>query len=239
MPTHKDLPDAYFDDEPEWRGPREVSHERRHRPRRRRRKSLLRARAPLVLVLILGLSGLGLLLTRTNDLSPASVHARAGARARGATRHGKSRRRGAGARTSPPAGSRTAPPVTGLRSPLQPRKLLAIGTSLPGAGRPPQLLAFGQRGSVIVHSRSSMPMTVSVIDGYGSPIRYWQTLGPGQGHSTTLITGKAYGYCFSQKRGNGYAATRGCGTLVMHQYLNGVRLPDGAALPEDITFALR
>jgi hypothetical protein len=115
--------------------------------------------------------------------------------------------------------------------------VLAVVASLPSAGLAPHLLAFTPPGGVAIHSRSPVPVTVSVSAGHGRPIHYWRTLARGQSQGATLITGTSYGYCFAQVRGDGYAPTRACGRLVVHQTLYGVRLPDGSALPMEMTFA--
>ena len=48
-----------------------------------------------------------------------------------------------------------------------------------------------------------------------------------------------YGYCFSQAAGDGYAATRGCGSLIMRQILSGARPPDGAVATSYFYFLRR
>ena len=48
-----------------------------------------------------------------------------------------------------------------------------------------------------------------------------------------------YGHCFSQADGDGYVATRGCGSRIMHQILNGSRPPDGAAATSYFYFLRR
>lgn len=215
MPTHRELSNTHFDDQNGWRGPRAGGRGSR------RRRNLVRA--SLVGLLALVLAGAALLVSRTSGKTPASVRSSVGAPAR-KTAAGRSRSSLRHARThSQPT--------------LQPQTPLAIGTSLPGTGQAPGLSALTGPEGVIVHSRSPVPLAVSVSTGYGSVIRRWKTLTPGQRLDATLVTGKSYGYCFSQNRGDGYAATRGCGTLVVHQDLNGVQVPDGGALQEEIRFA--
>jgi hypothetical protein len=171
-------------------------------------------------VLALALTGAALLVSRTSGNAPAAVRPSVAAPAH-KTATGRTR----SPRRHPRADSQPT---------LQPQTPLAIGTSLPGTGQAPDLSALAGPEGVIVHTLSPMPLTVSVSTGYGNLIRRWQTLTPGQHHDATLVTGKSYGYCFSQSRGDGYAATRGCGTLVVHQDLNGVQVPDGGALQEEI-----
>ncbi len=82
-----------------------------------------------------------------------------------------------------------------------------------------------------------MPVSIDVSDGYGAPLRRWQTLAPGQSQAQTIVTGRSYGYCFTQAASAGYAQTRGCGTLVMHSFINGVEIPDDGAITTTVTFA--
>jgi hypothetical protein len=129
-----------------------------------------------------------------------------------------------GALTVPARRAATAPPSLGAL------KLLASGTSTPGLGATTQLLAFAHPGGVTVWTRSPTPLTIAVSTSYGQPVRVWKTLVRGELVGTVLVTGRRYGYCFSQPVGGGYAPTRGCGTLVEHEYLNGAQLPDGAGI---------
>lgn len=219
MPTHKELSNAHFDDQSGWRGPRAVSRESHHRSRRRTNL----VRASLVALLALVLAGAAMLVIRTSGKTPAAARSSVAVPARKTV---------AGRTRSPRRHGRADSQPT-----LQSGTALAIGTSLPGTGQAPGLSAFAGPEGVIVHSRSPMPLTVSVSTGYGSVMRRWQTLALGQHQDAALVTGESYGYCFTQSRGDGYAATRGCGTLVVHQDLNGVRVPDGGALQEQIRFA--
>lgn len=109
-------------------------------------------------------------------------------------------------------------------------KRLASGVSMPGPGASAELVAFAHPGGVTVWTRSPMPLDIAVSAGYGQPVGRWTTLVRGKLAGTVLVTGRRYGYCFSQAAGGGYAAARGCGTLVVHQYLNGAQLPDGAGI---------
>lgn len=111
----------------------------------------------------------------------------------------------------------------------------AVGASLPGQGRPPGLVASATHDWVTVRSRSPVPVTISV-NRYGRPFRRWTTLKPRGTALRMILTGRPYGYCFAQPAGDGYAPTRGCGTLIMHSYVNGVRLPDGSAVSESFSF---
>jgi hypothetical protein len=131
------------------------------------------------------------------------------------------------------AGAQTAPAEQIVRRP----GLLAVGTSAQSVGRASGLVAFLAAGRVVIRSRSSAPMTVSVRDGYGHPLMYWTRLTRGQGATQSLVSGRAYGFCFSQRSGGGYAASRGCGRIVVHRYFNGVRLPDGGAVKTGFRFA--
>jgi hypothetical protein len=89
--------------------------------------------------------------------------------------------------------------------------------------------------SVTVHTYSPTPVRISVSDGYGSPLRYWQTLGRGHQVSQTVITGRPYGYRFAQATGAGFVATRGCGAMTMHERINGSQAPDGLAVTWTLT----
>jgi hypothetical protein len=110
--------------------------------------------------------------------------------------------------------------------------VLARGLSLPGTGTSPLLIAVADHDEVTIKSRSPLPVVISVQPGYGQPLRHWRTLASGGTVVKVVATGKRYGYCFSQPAGEGYAATRACGALVMHEYFDGSRLPDGAAISE-------
>jgi hypothetical protein len=105
--------------------------------------------------------------------------------------------------------------------------LLAVGVSLPGTGLAPGLRVTTQSSAVIIQTRSPMLVLITSDSRYGQPLRKWTELARGDKASRIVITGARYGYCFSQARGDGYAATRACGTLTMHQTLMGARLPDG------------
>jgi hypothetical protein len=138
----------------------------------------------------------------------------------------------------------SAPPVQAVNTTTRPRTrsgaahhLFLRGTSLPGPGRTPRLLVFSDSGHLTVRSMSPMPVVVSVSDGYAHPMRYLMTLLRGQDRAQTVVTGRWYGYCFSQGAGAGYAATRGCASMNLHEYLNGARLPDGAAATRNFGFA--
>jgi hypothetical protein len=81
-----------------------------------------------------------------------------------------------------------------------------------------------------------MPVAISFNSGYGHPLRRWLALRVGETVERAVATGTRYGFCFSQPAGHGYAATRACGTLLVHQRLNGVTLPDGPAVAEFFRF---
>ena len=80
-----------------------------------------------------------------------------------------------------------------------------------------------------------MPVSVSV-NNYGESLRHWTTFSPGQVQSMTMVTGKRYGFCFSQPSGEHYRNVSGCGALTMYQYVNGVRAPNGATVAEQFSF---
>lgn len=130
------------------------------------------------------------------------------------------------------AGSQSAPAEQIVHRP----GLLAVGTSLTASGRPSELAAFLSRGRVVIRSQSSLPIIVTVSAGAGHAPRYWTRLARGNGRAQLLISGRSYGYCFSQPAGDGYAASRGCGHLVVHRSLNGERLPDGGAVKTSFRF---
>ena len=54
--------------------------------------------------------------------------------------------------------------------------MLAIGQPLPGAGRSPQLQAFGYTSGIVIRSYSPMPVQVTVSNGYGSKFTSFATL---------------------------------------------------------------
>ena len=140
-------------------------------------------------------------------------------------------------RLTPPrgvgAGSRAAPVGLIVHRP----GLLAVGTAPSSAGRAPDLVAYLSDGRIVIRSRSPLPVTVSVSDRHRQAVDYWTLQRRGQSRTQALISGRSYGYCFSQPSGQGYAATRGCGRLVVHRYLNGVRLPDGGAVETGLRVA--
>lgn len=116
---------------------------------------------------------------------------------------------------------------------------LAVGTPLPGGGRPPDLVAttsWGIDSTVSIRSASPAPLSIYLSGGPGQPLKGWHTLYVGDSVSQSVITGHRYGYCFVQAAADGYAATRGCGSMSVHQTLNGVQLPDGAAGTALFTF---
>jgi hypothetical protein len=137
-----------------------------------------------------------------------------------------------------PAATQPSFPESAVSAPAIPGvvKLLAIGTSIPRTGQSPALVAETTSADVILRSASPAPVRVWVSDGYRTPLRYWRSLGRGQAAAEGIVSGRHYGYCFEQAAADGYAATRGCGTLVEHETLNGVRLPGGAA--ETTTFVV-
>jgi hypothetical protein len=136
----------------------------------------------------------------------------------------------------PPA---VAPPVPGSPTPEAGTiagKTLAIGGPPVPGGRSAGLVVTTSPDRITIHSGSPMPVIVSLSNGYGAPLRPWATLARGQAQGQTLVTGRSYGYCFEQAAGHGYGGTRGCGTLVMHRFVNGVQVPDGATVAMNTTF---
>jgi hypothetical protein len=84
-----------------------------------------------------------------------------------------------------------------------------------------------------------MPLVISYAGRYGRPLDAWTVLKRGDAASRPMVTGQRYGFCFSQAAGDGYTATRGCGTLVMHRRFNGVQLPHRPVLTEHFLFEAR
>jgi hypothetical protein len=98
-------------------------------------------------------------------------------------------------------------------------------------------MAISAPDGITIDSESPMPVVVSVSNGYRARLRPWTTLARGQSQGQALVTGRSYGYCFEQAAGAGYGSTRGCGTLVMHTFVNGVQVPDGQTVAMSVTFA--
>ncbi|MGH2902794.1 MAG: hypothetical protein ACRDK7_04315 [Solirubrobacteraceae bacterium] len=109
---------------------------------------------------------------------------------------------------------------------------------MPGSGRSPQLQAFGLKSGIVVRSYSPMPVEITLSDGYGSAFTTLASLSSGQSTSQALVTGKRYGYCFSQESGAGFLGTRGCGTESWTQTLNGVSTPSGTPLTTSISVGM-
>jgi hypothetical protein len=118
----------------------------------------------------------------------------------------------------------------------QPTRTLATESRTSGAGRAPDLVVLGHGGSVDIVSDSPATVHVTVSDRYGHPLRPWTDFAPGHSVETGLVTGRRYGYCYSQRAASGYAATRACGSLTMHEYVNGARVPDGGTVQVTFTF---
>jgi hypothetical protein len=115
-------------------------------------------------------------------------------------------------------------------------RTLATASRTSGAGRAPDLVVLGHGGSINIVSASPAIVRVAVSDRYGHPLRPWTSLAPGHSVETGLVTGRKYGYCYSQLDDSGYAATQACGNLTMHQYINGARAPDGGTVQVTFTF---
>jgi hypothetical protein len=208
VPTHKDLPDQYLD--PDFHPDR--------RPRRRLGSS---ARAGLTVGVLAALFALASMLWSGHATPVPSTRLLPTTGGKTVAVPGyasESHKAGRGAEAGPPV---TAPRV--LASHL-PRTVLAVGTSLPEAGRKPDLLARTSPGEVIISSRSPAELQISVSDTYGHAPHSWTTMHSGDNRTAYLLTEHYYGYCFTQNRSQGFAATRGCGRLVIHQYLDGARL---------------
>jgi hypothetical protein len=116
-------------------------------------------------------------------------------------------------------------------------RTLATGVSLPGAGLAPGLVVIGQGSLIVARSRSPMPLRVSTSARYGQPLHSWSELAPGESRGRIVLTGTRYSYCFAQTAGQGYAATRACGSWTLHENLNGARLPDGSPASSTFEFA--
>jgi hypothetical protein len=209
MPTHKDFPDSYFAEPSDsyFAEPPQRSTRPSYPTRPTRPRPTLAPRQVLALVLVVVVAPL---------VVDAAVRKHVGQPSQ------------AGA--LPGQGSGSGNTIFG------PGKLLAIGTSAPLEEASPQLIAFSAPSGITIRSHSTMPVTVAISNGYGAPLEPWQSFGPDQDSSQTLITGRSYGYCFSQPSGAGYAGARGCGTLVMHTYLNGIQVPDGSPVAINVGF---
>jgi hypothetical protein len=81
-----------------------------------------------------------------------------------------------------------------------------------------------------------MPVQVTVSNGYGSKFSSFATLQNGQSVPQILLTGKRYGYCFTQASGRGFRGARGCGTDSWSEYVNGVTMPNGTPLTKSVSF---
>jgi hypothetical protein len=88
----------------------------------------------------------------------------------------------------------------------------------------------------VIRSHSPMPVQVTVSNGYGSKFSSLATLRNGQSISHSLLTGKRYGYCFTQASDRGFQGTRGCGTDSWSVYVNGVKMPNGSPLTTSVSF---
>jgi hypothetical protein len=216
MPTHKELPDTYL------------------RGKRRRGPAGWSTATLVALIVCVGLAAgvCGALLLHHDpnaDASrgaPQTAHRPRQRQRRDSRKVKKVRREFVSAPTRVSSG-----PAGGLP--------LAIGSSFPGHGRPAELIVTTYSNDALARSRSPMPLVISYASRYGRPLQPWTALKRGAAASRPLVTGKRYGFCFSQAAGDGYTATRGCGTLVVHQRFNGVQLPDGPVLAERFLFEAR
>lgn len=84
-----------------------------------------------------------------------------------------------------------------------------------------------------------MPVEISFDSRHGQKLHEWTALQFGGSATQIIVTGRWYGYCFSQAAGDRYAATRGCAALILHMTLNGARLPDGDAATRHFYFLHR
>jgi hypothetical protein len=139
---------------------------------------------------------------------------------------------------SSPAPSTPAAPQRRQQEDEQRSSILATGEPVPGSGRSPELQAFGLKSGIVVRSYSPMPVEITLSDGYGSAFTPLATLSSGQSASQSLVTGTRYGYCFTQGSGDGFLATRGCGTESWTQTVNGVTVPSGSPLTTSISFGM-
>jgi hypothetical protein len=118
--------------------------------------------------------------------------------------------------------------------------VLAVGTSMPGTGKAPRLEALDSGGPdgvlVTIKSSSPAPVSIAVSAGPGEPVRPWRSLTAGESDGESVVIGRRYGYCFTQAAAAAYAASRGCGILITHQTLDGVRVPDGGAATTTFAF---
>jgi hypothetical protein len=134
--------------------------------------------------------------------------------------------------TAPQARRQNTSPLTAA----QPTRTLAMASPTSGAGRAADLVVLGRGGSIDIVSHSPTIVHVALSDRYGHPLRPWTEFAPGHSVETELVTGRQYGYCYSQPAADGYAATQACGNLTMHQYINGARAPDGGTVQVTFTF---
>jgi hypothetical protein len=118
----------------------------------------------------------------------------------------------------------------------QPTRTLATASPTSGAGLAPDLVVLGHGGSVDIVSHSPATVHVTVSDHYGHPLRPWTDFAPGHSVVAGLVTGREYGYCYSQAAADGYATAQACGSLTMHQYINGAKAPDGGTVQVTFTF---
>jgi hypothetical protein len=221
---------------------------------RRRRKGTTALRLLLVLIVIMLAASAALLFAIPTPQPPQEVGPGAGttrwagtparlpARPHGAQKGHSARSQAVRVKTAGAHRPRVTtagahrPPVTQLVSRSRPHTFtLARGVAMPGSGHSPVLVAIATSGRIEVHSRSRAPVNISISDGYGRPMRHLATLRSGQALAQTIVTGRRYGFCFSQAAAAGFRATRACGGMVTHSYLNGAKLPDGAATSTIIT----
>lgn len=238
MPTHKDLPDSYL------------------RGKKRRGPAAWSTGTLVGVILGLGIVagiGGGLLLSGGSGAAagtppPADHAARVAHRRRRTerhTRHKVNQAKRAVVHTAPrpkPSVPKPSAPTPSAPTPPVPRPvparpyLLAVGVSVRGHGRAADLIVTGAGHGITARSRSPVRLAISSDSHYGAPLRSWAVLDRGEIRSRVLITGQRYGYCFAQAAGDGYAATRACGTSSWHQLVNGTRVPDGAPLTTYVRF---
>ncbi len=215
MPTHRELPDSYLRAQP---------------PSKRHSAAWVVLAVVCALAIGAGYYGASKLLPAAQTPTAAAAASPTKPAHRAPRRHGRRRRSHA------VTAKRLAPTIVATPAPLAPTSaprhggtgLLALGVSLPGTGLAPHLRVTTESSAVIVQTRSPVPVLITSDSRYGQPLREWTGLARGASAARIVLTGVRYGYCFAQARGDGYAATRACGTLTMHQTLMGARLPDGS-----------
>ena len=131
------------------------------------------------------------------------------------------------------------PPSAGVPSPATPssEKVLAVGTSLPGGGRAPSLVAMTSSSGIDLHSKSSMPVE---HQGEQRLRRFAAALAVLEPRPERDAEHHHRPFLRLLLLAGGQAWLRSVtrrGTMVLHEDMNGVRMPDGAATSTTVVFA--